>query len=294
MPHTHKRDKSKNEASYDLPPTKTAQPLPVKKSTPTTTTRTNQPFKKRKRPTNQDDTPRAFSRLLNPTTYRPPRSGLDDGTTSKKRKTTTTTKTSPPPPSTLTHPKILPHEPLSSFSARVDAAIPFAGVTKNSGKDIPGPREQQTKTEREMQRMQREWREEEKRRKEKMEEENEEGGVVNEEDGVDALLTKRQTKKKGKRKGADMHSGEEEGDIWAGIKAKQLNIINGQGGLVGLHDVVQAPPKLLKAPSKFKDNSSFGKKNGGGMKRKGELSEARRGVVEGYRALMRERREGMG
>ena len=297
MPHKHKRDKSKNEASYDLPPTKTAHPLPVKKSTSTTTTKTTQPSK-RKRTTIQDDTPRAFARLLNPTTYRPPRAGLDDGTntrSSKKRKTTTTKTDSPPeivPPS-LPPPKILPHEPLSSFSARVDAALPFTGISKTSGnarKDVLG-RERQTKTERKMQRMQREWREEEKRRKEKMEEEGLEKDV--DEEGVDALSTGLRTKKKtkGKRKGGDMEIEEKEGDIWAGIKAKRIEVIDGQGGLVGLHNVVQAPPKLMKG--KVKENSGFGK-GGGGLKRVGELSEARKGVVEGYRALMKERREGMG
>ena len=145
-----------------------------------------------------------------------------------------------------------------------------------------------------MQRMQREWREEEKRRKEKMEDEGLEKDV--DEEGVDALLTSSKTKKKtkkGKRmRAGDTQSGEEEGDIWAGIKAKRVEVVNGPGGLVGLHDVVQAPPKLTKG--KMKETSVLKKKNGGGLKRIGELNEARQGVVEGYRALMRERREGMG
>lgn len=124
-----------------------------------------------------------------------------------------------------------------------------------------------------------------------MEEEGLEKDV--DEEGVDALLTSSRTKKKtrGKRKGGDMENGEEEGDIWAGIKVKRIEVVDGPGGLVGLHDVVQAPPKLVKG--KVKENTGLGKE-GGGLKRKGELSEARMGVVEGYRALMRERREGMG
>ena len=50
-----------------------------------------------------------------------------------------------------------------------------------------------------------------------------------------------------------------------------------------------------KIKEKEKQNYGVGKKSaeGGGLKRIGELSEERRGVVEGYRALMRERREGM-
>ena len=129
-----------------------------------------------------------------------------------------------------------------------------------------------------------------------MEEEGLEKDV--DEEGVDALLTNSGTKKKkkkGKRvKTRDIQSGEEEeGDIWAGIKAKPISAINPQTGLVGLHDVVQAPPKLAKTKGKLKENTGLAK-GGGGLKRIGELSEARKGVVEGYRALMRERREGMG
>lgn len=144
-----------------------------------------------------------------------------------------------------------------------------------------------------MQRMQKEWREEDKRRKEKMEEEGLEKDV--DEEGVDALLSSsRNKKKKTKRKRTDDEAEEgEEGDIWAGIKAKRIEITNGQGGLVGLHDVVQAPPKLAKTKGKLKEKFGLAK-GAGGLKRAGELSEARQGVVEGYRALIRERREGMG
>ena len=117
-------------------------------------------------------------------------------------------------------------------------------------------------------------------------------GLEKDVDEDDALLTGVRTKKKTKGKRG---AGEgEEGDIWAGIKAKRIEVVDAQGGLVGLHNVVQAPPKLLKGKMKEKENSSFGKKSAGGMKRVGELSEARKGVVEGYRALMRERRGGMG
>ena len=51
----------------------------------------------------------------------------------------------------------------------------------------------------------------------------------------------------------------------------------------------------LRAKEKAKQHPGIGKKHagGGGIKMTGELSEARRGVVEGYRALMKQRREGM-
>lgn len=97
-------------------------------------------------------------------------------------------------------------------------------------------------------------------------------------------------KKRGKERGT-----EEEGDVWAGIGGKALREEGGRGGgLVGLHDVVSAPPKFRGVGGGGKVGG-VGKGKGVGLKRQGELGEAKRRVVEGYRALMRERgREGEG
>ena len=291
MPHKHKRDRSKNDAShYDLPPSKSAHPLPVKSSTSTITTTKPKP-----KPVHlQDDTPRAFTRLL--TAYRPPRSGLDDGTRpSKKRKSSkistsddtveASLATSLPPPT------IQPHEPLSAFNARVDAALPFTGLSMKSGngKDVATGR--QTRMERKMQRMQREWREEEKRRKENLQEEKEEGAV--DEEGPEELIKVRKKRGKKRKNGSTENSAEmddDDEDPWAHIKAKPIGDgdTRGIGGLVGLHDVVLAPPRFSKVP---KGKENFGIRKGvGGLKRQEELSEARRSVVEGYRQMMREKR----
>lgn len=170
---------------------------------------------------------------------------------------------------------------MSSFSARVDAALPVRGLTAK-GKKMGGG-ERQTKTERKMQKMQKEWRAEEERRRAKRaeldeEKEEEEGDV-----GV--------RRKGGKRSGRGKEEGEE--DLWAGIAAKPLRQEErgGGGGLVGLHDVVLAPPKFGKGlGERF---MSGGRGKGGGLRRQAELGEARRSVVEGYRALIRQRgREG--
>jgi hypothetical protein len=170
---------------------------------------------------------------------------------------------------------------MSAFSARVDAALPVRGLTAKGKKMEGGGR--QTKTERKMQRMQREWRVEEERRRAKREELAEE-----EEDGDgEAGGGRRGGTKAGKRKDE-----EEEGDPWAGIAAKPLQE-GGGGGLVGLHDVVLAPPKFKKALGERFKIGGGGKGVGVGLKRQAELGEARRKVVEGYRALMRQRgREG--
>jgi hypothetical protein len=297
MPHKHKRNKSEADPSfYDLPPSKKVQSLPTRKPTvvtngkPTTTNSKTPPeTSKRKHASIQDDTPRAFTRLL--TGYRPPRSGLDDGTRPSKRLKSSkpTTEDCPaPPPVALPTPTIQPHESLSSFAARVDAALPFSGLTKKGGggKEKGG---RQTKTEKKMQRMYKEWREEDKRRKEKREGEADE--KVEEEE-----IEKLQAKKKGKGKGGKKRKGGGDGeevdddeDPWAHIKAKRIEDMGGGSGLVGMHDVVQAPPKFLKVP-KGKENSNIGRGEGG-LKRQAELAEARRGVVEGYRQMMSEKRD---
>ena len=302
MPHKHRRDKSKSDASfYDLPPTKIAHPLPVNKL-PATTGKSGTKPAKRKHAHMQDDTPRAFTRLLG--NYRPPRSGLDDGVrpSKKARKESKhdfksdTAKLAPVP---AVVPTIQPREPLSSFAARVDAALPFSGLSKGSGAAKEGGRERQTKTERKMQKMLKEWREEDRKRKEKLEEEGDEDV---DQAGLDELV---KAAIKGKRKGGkkkrkgNEHGGEmdDDDDPWAEIAAKRFEendakMAPGSGsGLVGLHDVVLAPPKFLKVP-KGKENLSI-KYGPGGLKRQQELSEARMTVVEGYRQMMREkRREG--
>ncbi|CAD6590290.1 MAG: hypothetical protein ASARMPREDX12_007192 [Alectoria sarmentosa] len=299
MPHKHKRDKSKNDASfYDLPPTKTAHPLPVKKLTTTVGKSGTKPAK-RKHTQMQDDTPRAFGRLLGD--YRPPRSGLDNGTRPFKRARKESNPESKPDSATFLPapapvPTIQPREPLSSFAARVDAALPFSGLSKKSGGAKEAGRERQTKTERKMQKMQKEWREEDRRRKEKLEEEGNEDG---DENVLDKLLNtvNKGNRKDGKRKRKRSGHGEDtddDDDPWAYIAAKRLEAkdattASGSGaGLVGLHDVVLAPPRFSKVP-KGKENLSM-KKGVGGLKRQQELSEARMTVVEGYRKMMREKR----
>ena len=290
MPHKHKRDKSKADPSfYDLPPSKTAQPLPTRK--PTTTNGKPLPMSpKRKRTSTQGDTPRAFTRLL--TGYRPPRSGLDDGTRpSKKRKVSKqgVEDATAPPPVALPTPTIQLHEPLSSFAARVDAALPFSGLTKKGGGAKDSGRDRQTKIEKKMQKMYKEWREEDKRRKEKLEEELDENM---DEEGMEELKATKKGRQKGrkkKKKRAGGENGEEvdDEDPWAHIKTKRLDDGGSNGGLLGLHDVVLAPPKFSKVP-KGKENFNIGKGEGG-LKRQAELTEARRSVVEGYRQMMSEK-----
>lgn len=59
--------------------------------------------------------------------------------------------------------------------------------------------------------------------------------------------------------------------------------------MVGLHDVVLAPPKFDKVPKVKVGVGDVVKK--GGLKKQVEMGEARRSVIEGYRQMMRAKRE---
>ena len=296
MPHKHRRDRTKSDPSYyDLPPSKLAHALPVKKTplaSKNTLSKTTNSTRKRRQ---DDDTPRAFTRLLG--IYRPPRSGLDNGFPPSKHRKTTTSTIPPPPtptptpahPASASIPTLLSHEPLSSFSARVDAALPFNNLPKHRSDVKEVGKAYKSKTERKMQKMQKEWREEDRRLKERRVEEGKEGGGLVDESGVEEMgvegMEGNGKLKKGKKR---KRRRDLEEDPWAGVGSKRVEEAGAGAGLVGLHDVVQAPPRFTKT-----HRDAFGKGEGG-LKKKVELSEARIGVVEGYRALMRERRGGNG
>ncbi|KAI4248960.1 MAG: hypothetical protein L6R42_009136 [Xanthoria sp. 1 TBL-2021] len=315
MPHKH-RLKGTDASSHELPPTSIARPLPVSRISKTQPS--NKAPKRKNDP--EDDTPRAFTRLMNYTStgHKTPR-GLDDGikpSANKKRKRLSNDEEQAaqnvPHSSGITKadiPKILPGERMADYSARVDQALPVVGLA-SKGKGVGGLKERQTKTERKMQRMQKEWREMDERRKAKLQEAEEE--AEEEEDGGGGRVTVNATgsgkgKKKGKkrrnkggggREGSDDDGGDDKDDEdpWAVVAAnrrreqEEKEKGEGKGGLVGLHDVVLAPPKFTKVPTKKVDVADVVRK--GGLKRQVELSEARATVIEGYRRMMRERREG--
>lgn len=214
-------------------------------------------------------------------------------------------------------PKILPSEPLSAFAARVDAALPMAGLarSKRGGRlEVDGGR--QTRMERKMQRMQQEWREGDRRRREHAEEEDDVNAVEDDEKGVSGDIDtsgrighngnakgKKKKSKRGKHQPA--RSDLDEADPWAAVARKRAepttNSTSTTRGrsLVGLHDVVLAPPKFSCVPRvKIRTGAGGPGTKGGpgvqpfvpGLRRQAELSAARNEVVEGYRRMMRERR----
>lgn len=156
-----------------------------------------------------------------------------------------------------------------------------------------------------MQKLYAEWREAEAKRKEQLAEEEDGSEMEKYEAGKErsrfsaSTKTKQQVKGKG-RKGPMMNDGAEapdDDDPWSHITAKRKEnpiASASPGGLVGLHDVVLAPPKLTKLPKekmREKTGQNAQKKTAIiGLKRQKELGEARRQVVEGYRRMMSERR----
>jgi hypothetical protein len=260
-----------------------------------------------------DDTPKSFARLMQFHTLgkRLPK-GLDDGSAesarkNKKRKLDSVgapTAASgaapppppPPPPATETPPipKIRPGEPLADFAARVDQALPIAGLgstDKQRALKVPGLKERTTKHNKRLERMQHEWREAERRRKEKLEEEVDELEEEREEHSLLWSGARGEKKKRKKRKGRDGPAGDEDDDPWKVLEqsragTKQRN----------LQDVVQAPPQLLKTvQSKLKvvgGGGGVAVKVGnvpgrvGSLRKREEMAEARRRAIEGYRKKM--------
>lgn len=299
--------------SFDLPPTSIAKPLPAFHKL----NRDGEP--KRKAGKNRasqsgtrteklrDDTPRAFARLLNfQKTGKQPTHTLDDGSVpkAKKRKCRpdTPTNTAPqtkdvstaPETATINPPdiKILPGERLADFSARVDQALPIAGLRtkgQTSSIKIPGVKteERKTKHNRRLERMQKEWREEELRRKEKLDEEMEDKEDEKEEQQLlwDGIRAGGRKKKRKGDKGAGMV--DEDDDPWAELEEKRR-----ESKQKNLQDVVKAPPQLKGVKSQFKDHGIAGVNVGnvpgsvGSLRKREEIGAVRRQVIDEYRKMM--------
>lgn len=209
------------------------------------------------------------------------RSGLDDGNDGK-----------PTAKESASELKIRPGEDLRSFSHRVDAALPVAGLTKKTvvkdGKDEVGLKVWRTRKERNMHKLYDQWRAEERKIQDQREEEADEAiGRELDEDptGVAALarselneaLSKRSRRKRGKVV---------DDDPWAELKKKRAE------AKVAVHDQAQAPPELNKGTSRQLKveggavaNVGNVPKSAGSLKRREELQEIRADVVDAYRRI---------
>jgi hypothetical protein len=306
--------------SIDLPPTTIAKPLPVSKSAAangvfTTELSNTRRGKKRKRTKDDaDDTPKAFLRLMAFQSGKKLPKGLDDGvriTKAEKKRKIAVEKIQEENNDVIVEkekdaekvemPTIRPGEKMSEFSARVDAALPVSGLinkTSRGGKDPLGLKVGRTKKEKKMHKLYDQWREEEKKIQEKKMEEEElreeeemeedESGRVrwkSELEGQRQGQGKKKGKGKKKRVLGEVEDGED--DPWEKIKR------NRGEGKVAFGDVVLAPPTFTKLPKeKFKVRGARVEvedvpKASGSLRRREELSEVRKSVVEGYRAMMK-------
>jgi hypothetical protein len=196
-------------------------------------------------------------------------------------------------------PTIRVGERMSEFSARVDAALPVSGLinkTAKNGKDPLGLKVGRTKTEKRMHRMYDEWREQDRKIKEKREEAlelaeeeamDEDGQVKWKADIEVAHETSGKKSKKGKKKKLIGELDDGDDDPWAKLKS-----MRGEQK-AGLNDVVQAPPTFKSLPKeKFKVRNARVEvedvpRASGSLRRREELGQVRRSVVEGYRAMMK-------
>ncbi|KAI0389776.1 hypothetical protein F5Y17DRAFT_447652 [Xylariaceae sp. FL0594] len=237
------------------------------------------------------------------TSGKKPRSGLDNGDEPRKakgkkkgdaqdaEKSETETKSSQPAKPASVIPTILPGERMSEFSARVDAALPLAGLVNKSMKgnaDPLGGKVYRTLKEKKMHKMYDEWREQDRKRKEKLEEEAELQAAKELEDEENGVSWKLHAEPQGSGKRKKKSKDDE--DPWAILKKKRGE------SRPGLHDVVKAPPEFTVKPSKHllvrgaavqvKDIP----KSAGSLKRREELQEARDKIVAAYRRKVEEKR----
>ncbi|KAG8416002.1 hypothetical protein J3459_013879 [Metarhizium acridum] len=243
MPHKHRRKRGEDD-NFDLPPSRRALPLSVSSRSQNRSTTDHPKQKKHRTHRKGNDCPSSIQAYY--------------GIFSRN--------------SGLEVPRIKPGEDMRSFSARVDTALPVAGLTKKTktkdGKDSLGIKVQRTRKERKMHKLYDQWRAEERKIQEQKEEEREPARETG-------------NKKSRKRKG----KGREE-DPWIELVRKRGE------ARIGLHDVAQAPPELhhkktrkqLEVGGATVDVDSI-PKSAGSLRRREELQTARDDVVEAYRKI---------
>ncbi|CAG8030468.1 unnamed protein product [Penicillium salamii] len=332
MPHKHKRRGEADKSQFNLPPEEIAKALPVRdpskpkqnngkkgkgknQQAQAQTPSANKAPNHRRKGVSEDDTPKAFLRLMQfQTTGKRAPSGLETGESTKKRKRAEKTTDSNKKPATEKVAasttakaekqglKIMPGERLAEFAARVDREMPLSQMTKTSksGEAKANEQRKRTKHEKHLRRLQSGWREEEAKIKEREEEEREEREAEMEvelqqwkdweiEAGGKAKKRALVAKKKKNKDGGD--SGDDDPDPWAKLKKRD------QERKKNPFEVAPAPPSLIKPREIFKvrGGAKVDVANVpsavGSLRRREELAGERRSIVEEYRKLMAEKRQ---
>ncbi|KAF2398808.1 hypothetical protein EJ06DRAFT_557989 [Trichodelitschia bisporula] len=293
MPHKHKR-KDNSDDVYNLPPTQVARPLPTNQPVTVFSKSDSTKSRKRKQQGEKDnDTPRAFQRLMRLRENGKIPSGLDNGETrlAKKRKQNKEAakgaeKTEEAKPVM----KILPGESMADFSARVNQALPIAGLAKK-GKKVEGVKERTTRHNKKLQKLVNDWKKEDAKIKEKEEEALE--LAEEEEDEKHAMLEDKTAEipvpgkkgKKAKRKRVAGEIDDDDDDPWKVLEASRTK--------PKIHDVAKEPPQFTKLPTekfKVRNGAKVQVTNvpnaAGSLRRREELGEERKSVIEKYRQMM--------
>lgn len=329
---------------FDLPPSVIAKALPVREQQPKPKPG-NKPGKKpqpkqqqqqpkgkapnapatsRRKNATDNDTPKAFQRLMQYTATGKRPSGLETGEKkqkqdNKKRKREAAdaedesskkpaqakpqkTETTDDKEAKKVMPKIMPGERLADFAARVDREMPLSAMTKSSSGGSKVRDHKMTKHEKHLRRLQAGWREEDVKIKEREQAEREEREAEMEEQleilkEWEAEARGGKAKKKGtvpkkkKKAGGAEDSGDDDPDPWAKLKKRDKE------RQANPFDVAQAPPQLTKPREVFKIRGGArvdvaNVPNAvGSLRRREELATERKNIVEEYRRLMAERRQ---
>lgn len=237
-------------------------------------------------------------------------------------------KSNKPQPQLMTQapPKILPGETLANFALRVDQTLPLSSMSRSTNANLPDDlkaklkkSQRTTKHNKRLQKMQADWRATEAKLREKEEEDDDERDEQREEhDLLWASVRSARDMRKGKKKkraAKGVNGGIDDDDPWKELEKRRREETKQKN----LQDVVKAPPVLKKIKSKFKvrredldtlgggSKGDFGGDDGfgdalvdvsnvpnavGSLRRREELNQTRRAVIEGYRQ-MRGRKRGV-
>lgn len=188
-------------------------------------------------------------------------------------------------------PKILPGEKMSDFAARVDRELPLSAITRASQAGTKVRDHKMTKHEKHLRRLQEGWRKDDARIKEKEAAEREEKEFEMA-DELELLKEWERDMRGGKAKKKNLKKGDDEDtvDPWAKLKKRDKE------RQANPFDVAQAPPELAKPREIFKVRGGAkvdvaNVPNAvGSLRRREELAGERRSIVEEYRRLMAAKR----
>ncbi|KAA8912882.1 hypothetical protein FN846DRAFT_903242 [Sphaerosporella brunnea] len=273
MPNKKSRNKGKFEPDFDLPPTsllKTHNLSAIKE-------RKHRKKKKQgKSWEHEDDTPKAFARLM---AGGPKRCGLDNGSAGRKRKRQNNEEQELK--AARADLKIQPGESLGAFARRVDAAIPVKFPRGGNGAE-KGPLKKKERAKEVVEPTEEEIEEEEIHSDDDEEEEDKKEMLRQAQAGFEAAKRKR-----GKKR-------DDSPDPWAELEKRREAIKFGE--------VAHAPPTLKKPKPLLYMAGTKGNraavdvdgvpKSAGSLAKREELAGERRSLIEAYRKMMGEKRAG--